>query len=103
MGLDFTGAPPTTLPASVQLLGSAAPIPLRAASIGLTLSDNSDFMATVGPPDTGVITLTITRVEYRDGGTPGDLCLHGHVEATLAHQFGPTGGPGDSVYLTAAF
>jgi hypothetical protein len=103
MGLDFSGAPPSALPAAVTLLGSAAPGGLRAASIALFLSDNSYFTATIGPPDTGAITLTIGGVQYRDGGTPGDVCLHGHVEATLAHQVGPTGGPGDSVFLSATF
>jgi hypothetical protein len=103
MDLDFAGAPPTALPASVTLLGSTAPVPLTAASVGLTLSDGSDFLAMIGPPDKGVMALTITDVQHRDGGTPGDVCLHGRVTATLAHQFGPTGGSGDSVFLDATF
>jgi hypothetical protein len=42
---------------------------------------NGAFNATV--PSPGTITLNLSAAIARTGGTPGDFCLHGRLEATL--------------------
>ena len=97
MNLNFVGPPQVGSPTLVgdQVFGVTA---------GLSTTDNRTFTASVGAHPQGTQALNITAADPRVGGTPGDWCLHGTFDATLAPG-GPfvTRGPWGNVSLHAEF
>jgi hypothetical protein len=79
--LNFLGEPQA---GTQVMMDSSAAITLNGyvpGPDGGTVPDT--LQARAGKLPLGTITLNIDTVEPRQGGTPGDLCLHGSLTATL--------------------
>jgi len=81
--LSFVGPPPSGSSTQVTLLAGDSITGYGHGNLPDGGGFPEPFEALVGPKPLGSITVVISSAKARDGGTPGDYCLDGTLNATL--------------------